>query len=257
MKPSPERQPPALVRATRGLLWLLLAAGLLAASLLATWVAWSALDFGYRYWHEHIGIGVAIEQYAPENRYRNGFATTTLDERARLFAAIVDAINGAPGTLATLRYHGPDGRVLGRLLRPPEVQHLTDVARLIAWFKAVALVAALLAIAIAALAITRAWPLPRLWTFAGGAALLAALLTAVLALLGPTKVFYTLHTWIFPPGHEWFFYYQDSLMTTMMYAPVLFGAIAIEWAATALPLFAILLAAQRAAHKRLTLRLHA
>lgn len=254
MPPTPEPPASLLVRSARALLWLVLAVGLLGASLLVTWQAWGAVDFGYRYWHNAIGIGAAIEQYAPQNHYRDHFAATTLDERARLFGAIVDAINGATKKLAGLRYHGPNGRVLGYLLRPPEVQHLTDVARLIGWFKILAIAGTVLAIAIAGLAIARRWPLPRLRAFAGGTALLGAALALILMLFGPTTVFYTLHTWIFPPGHEWFFYYQDSLMTTMMYAPVLFAAIATEWAATALPLFALLLAAQRHVHRRFAAR---
>jgi hypothetical protein len=54
---------------------------------------------------------------------------------------------------------------------------------------------------------------------------IAALIAAVL-IIGSKKVFYYLHTWIFPPEHPWFFYYQDSLMTTLMKAPDLFGLIA-------------------------------
>lgn len=252
---APAEPPPNLgVRSGRALLWCLLALGLLAAALLATWYAWSALDFGYRYWHGALGIGAAIERYAPQNHYRQGFATTTLNERARLFGAIVDAINGATGRLKELRYHAPDGRVLGRLLRPPEIQHLKDVAWLVAWFKAVAAALTMAALATAALAIVRGWPLPRLRNFAGGAGVIGVLIALMLLVFGPTTVFYTLHTWIFPPDHQWFFYYQESLMSTMMYAPVLFGAIAAEWAATALPLFALLMAVQRRLHRRLTAR---
>jgi hypothetical protein len=59
---------------------------------------------------------------------------------------------------------------------------------------------------------------------------LAALMVTVL-LLGPNKVFYRLHPLVFPPAHQWFFYYQDSLMSTMMQAPDLFGYIAVVWAA--------------------------
>jgi hypothetical protein len=59
-------------------------------------------------------------------------------------------------------------------------------------------------------------------------------------------VFYALHDWIFPPDRPWFFYYQDSLLTTMMKAPDLFGAIAAEILAVALLLYTgILFAARR------------
>ncbi|MFN2223885.1 MAG: DUF1461 domain-containing protein, partial [Candidatus Promineifilaceae bacterium] len=49
--------------------------------------------------------------------------------------------------------------------------------------------------------------------------------------------------WICPPGHQWFFYYQDSLMTTMMKAPVLFAGIAAEWLVLTIAVFVALVAA--------------
>ncbi len=45
-------------------------------------------------------------------------------------------------------------------------------------------------------------------------------------LIGPTKVFYWGHEVVFPENNQWFFYYEDSLMSTMMKAPALFGPIA-------------------------------
>lgn len=65
----------------------------------------------------------------------------------------------------------------------------------------------------------------------------SALTTITLILFGPTKMFYWLHTKIFPHNHQWFFYYQESLMTTLMKAPDLFGFIATIWAVTAILLF--------------------
>jgi hypothetical protein len=54
-------------------------------------------------------------------------------------------------------------------------------------------------------------------------------------------VFYGLHTWIFPPGHAWFFYYQDSLMTMMMKAPELFAYIALTLAVVSLACLMVML----------------
>ncbi len=48
-----------------------------------------------------------------------------------------------------------------------------------------------------------------------------------LLISGPEAVFYQFHIWLFPADHEWFFYWQDSLMSTLMKAPVLFGGIAV------------------------------
>ena len=60
------------------------------------------------------------------------------------------------------------------------------------------------------------------------------LVVAVLCLWGFTSVFYYLHTVIFPADHQWFFYYQDSLMATIMKAPDIFSAIAAQLLAVAL-----------------------
>lgn len=239
-------------RSARGLTWLAVAVGLIAASLLVTWHVWAAADFAYGFWHEAIAIDANIARYAPENRYRDDFQQTTPAERARLFGGIVDAIQGDTDKLRQLRYHSPDGRVLDRLLRPPEIRHLEDVAWLVGWFQSISIGLIVVALACSGLAIARGWRVPRLRTFASGAAVGGALVAIVLAVFGPTNVFYALHVWIFPPDHPWFFYYQDSLMSTMMRAPTLFGAIAAEWAITALLLFAVLLAAQRALHRRFT-----
>ena len=65
-----------------------------------------------------------------------------------------------------------------------------------------------------------------------------ALFVVVLIVVGPTKAFSQMHEWVFPPGNPWFFYYQQSLMSTMMWAPVLFGWIAAQWAVFTLVFFA-------------------
>jgi hypothetical protein len=57
---------------------------------------------------------------------------------------------------------------------------------------------------------------------------------------GPMKVFVLLHESFFPANHQWFFYYQDSLMTTMMKAPDLFFYIAGAWVGLALLIFFLL-----------------
>jgi hypothetical protein len=61
--------------------------------------------------------------------------------------------------------------------------------------------------------------------------------------LGAKKVFYQLHVWIFPEGHQWFFYYQESLMSTLMKAPDLFAGIGIAIFLGAILLFVLMLLA--------------
>ena len=83
------------------------------------------------------------------------------------------------------------------------------------------------------LALAQLWrlrlPSPPLGRYLAGLASAAAVLAIGVIAVGPTRVFYTAHTLIFPAGHQWFFYYEESLMTMLMKAPDLFAAIAAEW----------------------------
>lgn len=214
--------------------WILATVTAFLAALLLAWQALAAVDYLYPLWYEVIGIDATITEYGPQNRYRHHFEQTGKTERVRLFGAIVEAINGQGTDLAMLRYHDSGGRILGRLLTPPEIQHLEDVTRLVAYFRIAGWSA--LVICLLQLWVLRArgvhLPAGRhflLW----GAGVLALLALAV-AISGAETLFYQLHTWVFPERHQWYFFYQESLMTLMMQAPVLFACIAAEWLALAL-----------------------
>ena len=60
------------------------------------------------------------------------------------------------------------------------------------------------------------------------------LIVVLLGLWGFTEVFYYLHTVVFPAEHQWFFYYKDSLMASLMKAPDIFAAIAAQLVVVAL-----------------------
>jgi Protein of unknown function (DUF1461) len=206
---------------------LLLAA--LPVSLLAGWQLLVSADFLYPVWYDLIGIDRTIAEYGPKNRYRDHFELTTRKERTRLFAAIVAGIHDDGRGLETLTYHDNQGNPVALLLRAPEITHLRDVARLVEWFYRIGLGATLIWL----LALAQLWrlhlPPPPLGRYLAGFALTAAMLALGVIAVGPTQVFYTAHTLIFPAGHPWFFYYEDSLMTMLMKAPDLFAAIAAEW----------------------------
>lgn len=218
------------------LYWSVFAVALLIASLYVSWQALAGFDFAYLVWHEVLAIDDTIARYGPENRWRQGFEQTTPIERARLFAAIVEAIHADGRGLAELRYHDPEGRELGRLLRPPEIAHLRDVARLVGWFEIAGIVALLLLMALVAEARWRCRTPPPARRFLAGAAVVVATAGIALLAIGPVDLFYAMHEVVFPSGHEWFFWYEDSLMSTMMQAPNLFGAIAAVWFPFALAL---------------------
>jgi len=222
-------EPPRMATRYATLQWVLYIVAALVSAAYVAWLALAQVNFLYPVWHDLIGIDRTIEIYGPRNRYRQGFELTSKAERNRLFAGIVDAIHARGAGLDTLVYYDIEGHALGTLLRAPEMVHLKDVAVLVDAFRRAGIVAI---IATAALLLNirkrRLAPppakslLPRL--LVPIVALAAAILVA-----GPVNAFYWLHTVVFPARHEWFFYYQDSLMSTMMRAPVLFGYIALVW----------------------------
>lgn len=203
------------------------------------WVVLYHIDFSYGRWHDLGGIGEAIEKFGPQNYYRTGFAETTKAQRESLFQQINFSVHHDGVGLESIEYSVP-GHPTQTLLTPDEVGHLTDVAHLInkvEWLVIVGVIG---------------WLLMAIYYYRAGIklpsvfhqclALIVVMIVCVVLLLiiGPAKVFSQMHEWVFPPGHPWFFYYQQSLMSTMMFAPVLFGWIAIEWAVLTLFFFGVL-----------------
>lgn len=225
-------------------LWpLLLISHFLAASLLA-WHLLAQVDFGFSWAYPLLNIDEHIEEFGPRNRYKVGFGATDREQHRRLFGEISHAIQNGGEGLAEIDYVRPDGERV-RLMREPEVIHLQDVARLVSFYYAAGLVAAglLLALVVYARRVKQRPPTARKVLAITGGVLAAG--AALLWLIGPEQVFYWLHEVLFPEDHPWFFYYQDSLMTTLMKAPDLFGFIGalllaltlIFWAASGLPLW--------------------
>ncbi len=219
-----------------------------AAALAALWLAWRGLamvDFAYPVFYRVMDIHGHIQQFGPENRFRTGFETTTPEERARLFGAIVDAIHDDGRGLAELRYHGPDGKEIAPLLHEAEIIHLQDVARLVNTLAPAGWLALAWTLVHLGLIYARAWPVPPLGRMVASSLLVVGLGTAALLIAGFRDVFYALHEWIFPEEHQWFFYYQDSLMSTMMKAPWLFAGIGALLLVVALGIYLGILAGAR------------
>lgn len=221
-------------------LWLLLP----AAALAALWLAWrslAAVDFLYPVFYDRIGVHEHIEEFAPQNRYKRGFEATTPAERQRLFAAIVDSIHRSGEGLAELAYRDPAGRPVDRLLRPPEVGHLRDVARLLDRLLPAGALAMAWVVVHLVLMRRLGWTMPPLRRLLGLSLAAVAAGVVLVLLAGPRRVFAWAHDLVFPPDHPWFFYYQDSLMSTFMMAPYLFGAIAVVMLPLAVLYYAALL----------------
>ncbi|NJN48139.1 MAG: DUF1461 domain-containing protein [Candidatus Competibacteraceae bacterium] len=216
-------------RALIKLQWGLFVVLTLFASLFMTWQLLAKANFLYPLWYELLDIEHTIAVYGPQNRNRDHFETTTRAERVRLFVALVTAIHQQADGLDTLVYHTPDGKPIGSLLTTPEIVHLQDVARLVDAGMLVGWIAMLGCLGLITALRLQRLIMPAVTTLLLSISVVMAGFALVVVLIGPVKVFYGLHTWIFPPDHPWFFYYQDSLMTTLLKAPDIFACIALVW----------------------------
>lgn len=217
----------------------LLAFSGLLVSLGASWIVMNQLNYSYSFWHDYKGMAEAITRLARTNIYKSGFELTTKEQRTQLFREIMDSVHDGGRGLEQITFNVP-GHPEQVLLVESEVIHLTDVAHLVQ--KGMVLAAVALIVWLGAWAYfmwsKRAPPTLRLQLLS--ISIFTALLAAVVFAVGPLEVFYALHVWMFPDGHQWFFYFKESLMATMMYAPTFFGWVAIEWFAITFALFFVL-----------------
>ncbi len=210
-------------------LWLLFLLLTFIVTLPVSWWGMSKVDFFYSGLHDNIGIDTHIQRYAPRNRFNKiEFEKTTKTERVVLFHGVVSAIHNNGDGLKSLSYIRASNKEKVTLFTEAEVIHLKDVANLLEKLKPIAFW------------VTIIWLVSILWimfkqiklpTVKRLFVLALILLGSVLLVLsfGPEQVFNQLHIWVFPDNHQWFFYYEDSLMSTMMKAPYLFAYISGIW----------------------------
>ncbi|NQZ08812.1 MAG: DUF1461 domain-containing protein [Algicola sp.] len=201
------------------------------------------VDFAYSGFHDLLNIQQHCEQYGPLNRYRQGFAGTDKAEHVRIFAAINDSVHSfdnSQGKGLDKIYYAIDGKPVDLFLHAAEIQHLEDVANLIDFMHPFAISASLLWLVLAALFSSGKLPAPRFKQQLAGIGVFVGLCALTALLIGPEKVFNAFHEWVFPAGHQWYFFYEDSLMSTLMKAPDLFGAIAVLLTVVALVVFVVL-----------------
>lgn len=202
-------------------LWPLYALTLLISATLIAWHLLAKLDFAYPQAYKLLEIDKHISRFAPQNRYRKQFELTSQDERFQLFSEIVTSIQNNGKGLATITYSHAGKR--STLLREVEVVHLQAVANLVNRFYWLGTVSIVVSLILFALIRRIKPPRPKLKPVMAGIFSLALSGIAILFIVGPKNSFLWFHTLIFPEGHQWHFYYQDSLMTTLMKAPDLFG----------------------------------
>lgn len=208
--------------------FLLLLLGFILA-LYASWMVSASFGYGYSYWYGFYDSDEHIARYAPQNKYRQGFETTSVGEHKQLFQHIVDSIHNDGTGLKAIHYSF-DGKQIP-LLHEAEVIHLEDVANLINQLQQIALYIMVIFIALY-LSQIRSFKYYGNLISAWGQLFICGAVAGVILLgfliFGAKSIFYQMHILIFPPDHQWFFYYQDSLMSTMMKAPDLFAGIALQ-----------------------------
>ncbi len=212
----------------------------LILSLYLSWIVLANANFLYGFWYDYAGISENIERYAPQNLFRHDFETTDAQTRKALFAGIVTAIHQQGQGLQRLTYPHPTKSIDIPLLNSAEIVHLTDVANLIEFLKKLGWGVLLTWGALITYRLMSRQPFPSPQTSLLNVGFGLFIFAMPMIIFGTKKVFYQLHIWVFPADHQWFFYYQDSLMSTMMKAPDLFSYIGISLLILALLFFVLI-----------------
>lgn len=226
------------------LLWCCFAVVLLIFSLGLSWQVNKAVNFTYGIWYQTLEINRVIAINVPKNNQgKQDFPVEDVDLHNKLFSNIVDAIHQKGNGLAEISYENSRGIVKGFLTKS-EIQHLEDVANLLDGVMSIWQVNGLIFLVFILfycrkptsvkkeISYKQANTLLPMNTMPSTKQKLISIATVIvitilfLAAWGFTAIFYYLHTVIFPSDHQWFFYYQESLMSTIMKAPDIFAAIA-------------------------------
>lgn len=234
----------------RQLFWCVFAISLIIFSLGISWQVSKAMNFFYGFWYQTIEIQAVISKNVPKNSQgKRDFPVNDFALHNEKFADIVQAIHQQGNGLTDISYLNHQG-LSQKLLTNSEVQHLKDVANLLAsmvkfWWGNLFFLLILLTYycrkpndQITAkyqhLLLKSINRMPTGKQKLAAFVCLVILVVSILWLWGFTQVFYYLHTVFFPVEHQWFFYYSDSLMATLMKAPDIFAAIAIQLVVVAL-----------------------
>ena len=199
----------------------------LALFISCIYVAWQVLsqaDFLYDQIYDQNNLEVHINEFAPQNRNgKENFALTTKTERVRVFGEIAREINTGGGGLGKITYVPSGAAQATTFLVEAERDHLQDVAELVSSLKIVG--AAIASLLIAFYAFCWCYKVIRyryFWQPSSNLvslvqiATVSALCVAITFAVGPQQTFYLLHEWAFSGKAQWYFHFQDSLMTTLM-----------------------------------------
>ena len=208
------------------LLWPVFFTCQLIALALVSWHLLAQCHFAYPLGYQLLGLDKNIAEFAPLNRYKDDFEFVAPTEHWRLFGEISDAVQNSGVGLRDINYHLQNGTTTA-LMHDAEIIHLQDVANLIDKFYWVGTISLCIWIGLIIFVYRKQLKLPSLKKILLGFLVGFSVISIAVLAIGPTTVFYWFHEQVFPDGHQWFFYYQDSLMTTLMKAPDIFAFIAI------------------------------
>lgn len=219
--------------------WILCCFSLLIFTMGLSWQINVASNFFYPILYKALSIDETISKYASANKFdKQDFIDTTTEQHIQLFAEIVKSINNHGTDLANITYENKS-KEIKPLFTQAEIIHLKDVSQLIdnatnIWFLDVVVLIVFIYFFSSKkfeppVNSHKKWILAIVVSFIGG----------VFLYFGFTRIFYYLHTVVFPEGHQWFFYYQDSLMSTLMKAPDLFAVIGLLIFIMALVIYAV------------------
>ena len=207
---------------------------LLVSCLYVSWQVLSQANFLYDQIYEYNDLEAHVNEFAPLNRNdKESFALTSKTERVRVFNDIVREINTGGGGLGSITFTPQGADVTTTFLIEAERDHLQDVANLVSGLKPIGAVIASLLMAFYGFCwyykISRYqyfWRPSSVFVSLFQIGAVAALCVAITFSIGPQQTFYLLHQWAFSDKAQWYFYFQDSLMTTLM-PEVVFSNIAI------------------------------
>lgn len=187
----------------------------------AVFSAWYAAYSNYFFFpvvYQMEDIHGHVLKYAPQNRHgRADFVYVAPGIHLKIFADMLKAVENGGEGLNDISY--PSEKEDKKFLTDEEIVHLQDVADLIELLKSFwRIVAVLLICAGLAMIFFRVWPYYLSTVLMSAAAVCGALFFTINK-YGFKAIFYGLHELVFPPDHRWHFYYQDSLMSTMLKAP--------------------------------------
>ena len=221
------------------ILWLSVFPLLLLLSFYVSWLGLSKVNFLYAFWYEHTALEKFIDFYAPQNKFKKNFELVDDQGRIEIFSKIVSEINSGGSGLGEIVYTDNEGKIIDTFLRDAERIHLEYVSALVLVFKYLAAFSLFVLIFFLVLMYYYTVTVPVFKKLGLHYLYIFLLIGFCVLLYGPENTFVFLHESIYPENHQWHFYYQESLMTTLMMAPDLFAYIGGVWITSALLLFFI------------------